>query len=135
MYNPDFWEVRLDPEDLARFANEAGIWFPHAEEEHAPPPDPLDSLLSQVMAIVHSALTERQRQVLLLYYIHQKTQAEVAQIMGISRRVVSQHLFGICRDGKHVGGAVKKLRRLCDRRGLALPVDTDLASRGASAAV
>ena len=132
MYNPDFWEVPLDPDDLARFPNEAGIWFTHPEEEHSPRPDPAEALLTQVMDIIHDALTDKQRQVLLLYYMHQKTQAEVAQILGISRRVVSQHLHGICRDGKHVGGAVKKLRRLCHRLGLVLPVDGDLPPRSLS---
>jgi len=135
MYNPDFWEVTLDPDDLARFPNEAGIWFAHAEEEHPPRPDPLEALFEEVMDLIHSALTDKQRQVLLLYYMHQKTQAEVAQIMGISRRVVSQHLFGICRHGKHIGGAVKKLRRLCDRQGLELPTNGGLARPGASAIV
>jgi len=27
MYNPDFWEVCLDPQDLDQYANEAGLWF------------------------------------------------------------------------------------------------------------
>ena len=27
MFNPDFWEVRLDPQDLDQYANEAGLWF------------------------------------------------------------------------------------------------------------
>jgi RNA polymerase sigma factor (sigma-70 family) len=120
MFNPDFWEVRLDPEDLEQFSNESGIWFNRAEEERTPQPAPLETLLNPVMDIIDNGLTEKQRQVLLLYYMHQKTQQEVAEIMGISRRVVSQHLFGICRDGKRVGGAISKIRKLCHRRGLAL---------------
>ena len=67
-----------------------------------------------------AAGTKKQRQVLLLYYMHQKTQEEVAEIMGIPRRVVSQNLFGICRDGKHVGGAIKKIQKICRQQGLAL---------------
>jgi len=121
MFNPDFWEIRLDPEDLEQFSNEAGIWFNQTEEERIPRPAPLETLLNPVMDIIHNGLTEKQRQVLLLYYMHQKTQEEVAEIMGISRRVVSQHLFGIYRDGKRVGGAITKIRKLCHRQGLALP--------------
>ncbi len=121
MFNPDFWEVRLDPEDLERFSNEASIWFNQTEEERPARPAPLETLLNPVMDIIHNGLTDKQRQVLLLYYMHQKTQEEVAEIMGISRRVVSQHLFGICRDGKRVGGAITKIRKLCTRQGLALP--------------
>ena len=67
-----------------------------------------------------AAGTKKQRQVLLLYYMHQKTHEEVAEIMGIPRRVVSQNLFGICRDGKHVGGAIKKIQKICRQQGLAL---------------
>ncbi len=120
MYNPDFWEVRLDPEDLERFPNEAGIWSNAPEEEPSTSrPEYLRTLFNPVMDIIHKALTDKQREVLLLYYMHQKTQEEVAQIMGISRRVVSQHLFGICRNGKYVGGAIKKIRKLCYRQGLA----------------
>jgi len=64
-------------------------------------------------------LTQKQCEVVVLYFIYQKTQQEVAEILGISRRVVSQHLFGICRNGKQVGGAIKKLRKICDRYGIA----------------
>ena len=70
------------------------------------------------MNLIFTALTERQREALILYFLHQKTQEEVAQIMGISRRVVSQHLFGVCRGGKQVGGAIKKIRKLCREQGI-----------------
>ena len=33
MYNPDFWEVRLEPHDLAQYPNESGIWFDDIIEE------------------------------------------------------------------------------------------------------
>jgi RNA polymerase sigma factor (sigma-70 family) len=72
------------------------------------------------MELIGRSLTEKQRQVLFLYYLHQKTQEEVGQILGISRRVVSQHLFGICRRGKQVGGAINKIRKLCRQQGLSL---------------
>ena len=122
MYNPDFWEVRLDQQDLERFSAEAGPWFETAEENlnrHRRDRH-LEQILNPVMDIIDRSLTEKQREVLLLYYMHQKTQEEVAQIMGISRRVVSQHLFGICRNGKHVGGAIKKIQKICRQQGLAL---------------
>ena len=122
MYNPDFWEVRLDPGDLNKYANEAGIWFETSEDSQ----DRLRrekrnrQLMRPIMDLIGQTLTEKQRQVLILYYLHQKTQEEVAQIMGISRRVVSQHLFGICRGGKHVGGALKKIRKICHQQGIVL---------------
>ena len=122
MYNPDFWEVRLDPQDLDQYANEAGLWFETSEEAQARlrRASSVQHLIHPLMELIGQALTEKQRQVLFLYYLHQKTQEEVGQILGISRRVVSQHLFGICRKGKQVGGAVNKIRKLCRQRGLGL---------------
>ena len=121
MYNPDFWEVCLDPGDLDRYATEAGIWYEDSADGEARirREKQCRKLMQRVMDLVNSALTERQQQVVILYYLHEKTEEEVAQIMGISRRVVSQHLFGICRNGRHVGGALKKIRKLCHQRGIA----------------
>lgn len=122
MFNPDFWEVRLDPQDLDQYANEAGLWFEVSEDTQArlQPSPRLQRLLPPLMDLIGQALTEKQRQVLFLYYLHQKTQEEEGQILGISRRVVSQHLFGICRQGKQVGGALNKIRKLCRQRGLGI---------------
>jgi DNA-directed RNA polymerase specialized sigma24 family protein len=126
VYNPDFWEVRLDPADLDRYPAEAAIW--HQPGDDGPAPGPAEAglrrLLVPVMDLV-GALTERQREALLLYFLHGKTQEEVAQIMGISRRVVSQHLFGIRRNGRQVGGAISHLRRLCRKRGLTAAAEGD----------
>ena len=123
MYNPDFWEVGLDPVDLDRYSAEAALWFEsdaerRARERHS---QNLNQLVAPVMDLIETRLTDRQREALLLYFLYDKTQEEVAEIMGISRRVVSQHLFGICRNGKHVGGAIKKIRKLCRRSGVGLP--------------
>ena len=105
MYNSDFWEVRIDPNDLAQFLNEAGVWYQTPDDaryerrlktRHT-------HVMPRLMELIRRDLTEKQFMILLLYFIHEKTQEEVAQIMGISRRTVSQHLFGICRDGKQVG--------------------------------
>ena len=121
MYNPDFWEVRLEPHDLAQYPNESGIWFDDIIEEEPnrhPPTRPLHTLVNPIMDLIGQALTKKQREALLLYFMHDKTQEEIAEIMSISRRVVSQHLFGICRNGKQVGGAIKKIRKLCRERGI-----------------
>ena len=120
MYNPDFWEVCLDPGDLDKYANEAGLWFETSEdcEERLRREKRSEQWMQLIMELLGQVLTEKQRQALILYYLHQKTQEEVAQLMGISRRVVSQHLFGICRDGKQVGGALQKIRKICRQRGI-----------------
>ena len=115
MYNPDFWEICLDQADLEKFPNEAGIGFESREEREARyrREDQVENLTEGLKAIIAESLTERQREAVVLYFLCRKTQEEVAQVMGISRRVVSQHLFGISRNGRQVGGAVKRIRKRC----------------------
>ncbi|MSS70257.1 MAG: sigma-70 family RNA polymerase sigma factor [Candidatus Latescibacteria bacterium] len=120
MYNPDFWEVQVDPADLEQFPNEAGIWCESREDQESRYQweDWVSGLVPQLLNVISEALTEKQREAVVLYFLHRKTQEEIAQILGVSRRVLSQHLFGISRNGKHVGGAVKKLRKRCMEQGI-----------------
>ena len=120
MYNPEFWEIQLDQVDLEQFPNEANIWYETGEDRvhRYQREDHVDELADAVYDFLSQYLTQKQCEVVVLYFIYQKTQQEAAEILGISRRVVSQHLFGICRGGKHIGGAVNKLRKMCDRHGI-----------------
>lgn len=127
MYNPEFWEVQLDQVDLEQFPNEANFWYETGEDQihryrHE---DQVHELADQVYGFLSEFLTQKQCEAVILYFIYQKTQQEVAEILGISRRVVSQHLFGICRNGKHIGGAMNKLRKMCAQQGIDIrPVHT-----------
>jgi len=123
MYNPDFGEVILDQSDLEQTPNERGIWFESADgrDDRYRLEDRNLALARTVYRDVLGALTRNQRKVVTLYFEHGKTQQEISAITGMSRRVVSQHLFGITRNGKCVGGAVKKIRSLCQSSGIAIP--------------
>lgn len=57
-------------------------------------------------------LTERQRQITQLYFEFQLSEVEIAGILGISQPTVSQHLFGKKRNGKKVGGSIRKIRKI-----------------------
>lgn len=122
MYNPDFWEVQLDPVDLDSYPTEAGLWHETRGERYQRQRLEFGhrQAMAPVMQLISTALTARQREAMLLYFLCDKTQEEVAEIMGISRRVVSQHIFGIWRNGKRVGGAIGKLKKVCRRRGIAM---------------
>jgi DNA-directed RNA polymerase specialized sigma24 family protein len=124
MYNPDFWEIRLDQAGMERFPNEAGLWFESGEERKARylREDAAEEMGSRLMQVVSEALTDRQREAVILYFCRRKTQTDISRLLGISRRVLGQHLFGIRRDGKRVGGAVKKMRKHCAKRGIDTPV-------------
>ena len=122
MYNPDFWEVILDQSDLEQIPNERGIWFEsvddrvdrcHIENRNL-------RLARTVYLDVLGSLTQKQREAVTLYFEYGKTQQEISAILGMSRRVVSQHLFGIKRNGKCIGGAVKKLRSQCMKSGIGI---------------
>ena len=54
-----------------------------------------------------------------LYFYGGKTQTEIAEILGISQQVVSKQLFGVMRQGKRVGGAIRKLEKLLRANGIA----------------
>ena len=122
MYNPDFWEVQIDHSDLEKVPNESGMWFESAEDREARYrwEDRIGQILPRLDILMGRSLTQKQFKATILYFKHGKTQQEISEIMGISRRVVSQHLFGITRNGKSVGGAVNKLRKLCHRSGISV---------------
>ena len=77
--------------------------------------------LEQVRQIIANELTERQTECIQLYFYKGKTQEEIGSILGISRRVVSQHLFGVTRNGRQVGGAINKIRKVCRKLGIEFP--------------
>ena len=120
MFSPDFWEVQVDHSDLERVSEERGIWFESLDDRLSR--YDLEERHTELSHFVNhhllGTLTRKQREAFLLYFKHGKTQQEISAIPGMSRRVVSQHLFGICRNGKHVGGAIKKIRSLCHDRGV-----------------
>lgn len=122
MYNPDFWEVQVDPADLENLSSEAGLWFESSEdrENRYRWEDRANQFIRKLDALIDRSLTKKQREAAVLYFKYGKTQQEISELLGISRRVVSQHLFGITRNGRCVGGVVKKLQKLCRKRGIAL---------------
>ena len=122
MYNPDFWEVQIDQTDLEQIPNEAGLWFENSEDRETRYvwEDKMKKLTPRIDSLITHVLTQKQLEAMVLYFKWGKTQQEISEIMGISRRVVSQHLFGITRHGKSVGGAVKKLQKTCRSQGVAI---------------
>lgn len=77
-----------------------------------------DEMLALLGRLVATGLTARQRQIVGLYFTEGRTQAEIGQMLGISQQVVSRQLFGVVRDGRRIGGALRRLRQLCDEHGI-----------------
>lgn len=61
---------------------------------------------------------DRQREVVLLYFIEELNQRQIAERLGIAQQSVSEHLYGKIRNGRAVGGALRKLRKACATQGL-----------------
>ncbi len=122
MYNPDFWEVQIEQTDLEKMPSEMGLWFESNEDQELRYAweDRLGQMIPRLDSLINRGLTKKQFESMILYFKFGKTQQEIAEILGISRRVVSQHLFGITRNGKSVGGAVKKIQKLCRDHGIAI---------------
>lgn len=119
-FNPDFWEVVVARARLEAFANEDALWQASAEspDQRGRYEQRTREALRQVMDLMRTELTQRQREVVQLYYFEGLTEAEVGNCLGIPQQVVGQHLHGVVRDGRRVGGAIAKLKKLCEKRGI-----------------
>ena len=71
---------------------------------------PRDRLRDAVREAVASALTEKQRAVVEACFFEGLSQGDAARRLGITQQVVSKTLHGAPRDGRLVGGALRKLR-------------------------
>ena len=121
---PRFYEILLDNDKLDKLPYECLFSYQSQEDskKQLRQERGRKEILTLVLDIIESELTQIQRDCIKLYFLQEKTQAEVAEILGISRRVVSQHIYGICRDGKRIGGAIKKIRKVCKKRGICIKI-------------
>ena len=122
-YNPDFWEVSVSP-DILESVLEAPDMLERLlvtpEESRAVQDRQLvkQQAVEVIRELIRTRLSPRQRRIVELYFYQEKTQQEIATELDINQQVVSKHLFGVLRDGRRVGGALKKLRKLCERTGV-----------------
>lgn len=123
-FNPDFWEIPVDFHKLTEFDTGCALVYEtDAERERRwLREDRQEQIIPILMEIIENNLTPKQRQAVMLYFFGQKTQEEIGRIMGIPHQVVSQHIYGIRRNGKRVGGAIARIRKACEREGIYLMV-------------
>jgi predicted transcriptional regulator len=69
-------------------------------------------LIELIKVEVLPKLTERQRQITQLYFEFQLNEDKIARMLNISQPTVSQHIFGKKRNGKKVGGSIRKIRKI-----------------------
>lgn len=118
-FNADFWEIPTKAVFLENTPAEKALWFEteedrdrrHALEEF------FQSVLPAVQELISAKLTGRQQEILRLYFFEDMTQEDIAEALSLSQSTVSRHLFGTTRNGKKVGGAIPKLRKVVDKTG------------------
>jgi len=59
---------------------------------------------------VETALTDKQREAIELFFFHGLSQSEIARKLGVSQQVVQKRIYGTARRGAVVGGALARLR-------------------------
>ena len=121
-FDPQFWEIMFAPDKLDKFSQESAIWCETEEERELryQREDRDLKLTPLIMEIIEKDLTEMQRNCIKLHLLYERTREETAFALGISRRVVTQHIYGIRRRGKRVGGGIKKIKKVCQKRGISL---------------
>lgn len=119
-FNPDFWEVVVERSRMEAYANEDALWHESQKSKNqvSPGRSRTREAFQQVLELIQTELTQRQQEVVQLYYLAGLTETRIAERLNIPQQVVSQHLHGIVRHGKRVGGALPKLRKLCESRGI-----------------
>ncbi len=116
-FNPDFWEIPIDVAALDRIPATQGLYYESEVDRarrHALAAFFRD-VGPKVRGLIETHLTRRQREVVQLYYFYGKTQEDIAVILDLTQSTVSRHLHGTVRNGRRVGGAIPKLRKVIDR--------------------
>ena len=116
-FNSDFWEIPAGSEYLESLPAERGLWFATEidRERRYAFQDFFAAVRPMVRQMIDGQLTRRQSEVVQLYYLHGKTQEDIATILDLTQSTVSRHLFGTVRKGKRVGGAIPKLKKYIDK--------------------
>lgn len=112
-------EVSLDPQMLSGFANEdrGALGGERTADEIQ---DLFEKLGERVVALMNSVLTKRQAEIMRMIYLEEKTQTEVARILGLCQSSVHKSLAGNLSGykpglgaSKRYGGAIKKIQKAC----------------------
>lgn len=114
----NFWEIPVPPDVLDSWALDDELVEARDDAGREARERARTQVFAVLREIVATRLTERQRRIVELYFYEDRTQEQVAAELGISQQAVSRQLFGVLRTHRKVGGAIRKLRKICDDLGL-----------------
>ncbi len=109
-------EVSLDPTIMVSFADADGLYSTDYQKTDELL-DLTDELQACIRKIISENLTPRQKEVLELIYFEGLTQTEAALKLGLCQPTIHKTTHGNIdyrNGGKRYGGALKKIRKLCD---------------------
>ena len=104
-------ELPVCPETLENMPESSGPWFARNAEAEAERADTVGEMMELVRTMAARVLTPQQKVIFRLCYQEQRTQVEIARILGISQATVNHHLIGKMKRGKALGGAMQKIRK------------------------
>lgn len=110
-YDGHWWEAYLTQDEWGRMPESRRMWHCPDSSEEIEGRLQTEHEMGLVAVDLLLVLTPRQREVVELYCLVGQTQVEVAAALGITQQSVQQHLMGKLRNGHHVGGAFRKLRK------------------------
>lgn len=111
--NGFFFERHLSQGHWANIPSELARWYDYnynRASQHRRRQLQLE-VIPIITRLMAEKLSARQHEVMSLYFWEEQTQVQIAERLGISQPTVNQHLTGKRRNGKKVGGAIRKIRK------------------------
>lgn len=111
----NFIEISIDPLFLSNFSNEDGmfVYLGSSSEEFQ---KLRLELWKEVVYLIDTHCTEKQREVLRMIFLEGKTQQKVASETDRHQSTVAKTIIGNdVPSGKKYGGALKKIKKLCSK--------------------
>ena len=124
----NYSEISICPETMQNMPESSSPYFAQHAEGAAERADAVGEMMVLVRTMAEGSLTPRQKVIFHLCYQEQRTQIEIAEILGISQATVNYHLIGKMKRGKAVGGAMQKIRKSI-RKAAAKGGGTDIRHR------
>ena len=104
-------EISVCPETIQNMPESSSPWFAQDATREAVRSDATVEMMVLVRTMAAAILTPRQKVIFSLCFQEQRTQVEIAEILGISQATVNHHLIGKMKRGKAMGGAMQKIRK------------------------
>lgn len=111
--NGFFFERHLSQGHWANIPSELARWYDYNYDRasHRRRRQLQLEVIPIITRLMTEKLTARQHEVMSLYFWEEQTQVQIARRIGISQPTVNQHLTGKRRNGRKVGGAIRKIRK------------------------